>query len=110
VACRDKVTEENNSRNAAVRKVMAALYILRKHPRSFDTPPPLKGLMHYREHDDCTRLLARSGKGVEPWTQEVNDTAAQMFTFHYWVRCTPLWGACVSSAAAFLVSFCDLAP
>jgi hypothetical protein len=66
---------------------MAALYILRRHPRTFDNTPVLKGLEHYRQHKGCTRLLARPSRaGPELWDKEVNDTAAQMFTFHYWVR------------------------
>lgn len=88
--CRDGIGVDNNTRNAAMKKVMTAIFVLSKQPpNSFDVKSPLSDVAHYEKHaeETCALLVATSGKTPTWGTKAAPNTSAQAWANHYFVRC-----------------------
>jgi hypothetical protein len=105
---RDKAGQENNTRNAGIRRVMAGLFILKRHPPDeYDVDAPLKDNRHFAKYSDCLSGLGTpSGKPMLWTTKSAADTAAQAWAFHYYVSAYLNLHALKHFTCACFVVFC----
>jgi hypothetical protein len=88
--CRDGSSTDNNTRNAAARKVQAGLFIYKHHPPAeFPRKEPMNNREHFIAHDDCLALLGTAADNDVKWDKSPPNTAAQAYTFHYYVLSSP---------------------
>jgi hypothetical protein len=81
------VAGENNTRNAGMKRLMAALYILRRHPaRKFGASKPFPKNSFFERHSDVLNALGSgSAKSLSWKTKSAAETTAQAWSFHYYV-------------------------
>jgi hypothetical protein len=81
------VSTDNNTRNLALRKVTAALFVLeRLRPAKFPLKNPLNLKMHYPKCKNLLSQLAppKGGDGVSLMPGPAK-TAANAYAYHYYV-------------------------
>jgi hypothetical protein len=104
---RDKVLEQNNTRNAGVRKVMACLHICNSEPpEEYDVERPLKDTDYFAAHDHCLTALGRASRAPLNWNNKsAADTSAQAWAYHYYVFCSTF----CTVAFCTVIVFCSVA-